>query len=150
MVLNAGMGTDERSAWSEERRRAAAVRADARRHRVAVETEQARRLITEFVAQARARRLPASPLTALAYNGRTRYRTRLRGWYLQADRAVAVGEDGGFYLLTVPPSFTARLTGVDVEPRDPPLIVNEGGRDGESMPLHAMLRKRLDAGPDWP
>jgi hypothetical protein len=53
-------------------------------------------------------------------------------------------------VLTVPASLRARVTGVVVQPQDPRLIVGEGGRDGESMPLAALLRQRLDAGDDWP
>jgi hypothetical protein len=133
-----------------DRRRAAAIRASHLDRRRAAEADQARELIAGFIAEARARGLPPIPLTALSYRGGTRYRTGLSGWYLQADRAVAVGEDGNFYLLTVPGGWAARLRGARPEPAEPPLVVNEGGRDGESMPLAELLRRRLAAGPAWP
>jgi hypothetical protein len=106
--------------------------------------------VADFARAAHARGLRLTALTARAYNGRATYRTGLRGWYLRPDRSLAVGADGGFYVLTVPASLRARVTGVVVQPQDPRLIVGEGGRDGESMPLQALLRQRLDAGDDWP
>ena len=66
------------------------------------------------------------------------------------DRSVAIGTDGGYYVLSVPASLRAQFTGVAIEPQDPRLIVGEGARDGESMPLKTMLQMRLDAGNDWP
>jgi hypothetical protein len=60
-----------------------------------------------------------------------------------------VGEDGSFYILSVPGGLRARFTGVTVPPSDPPLVVGAGGRDGESIPLPDLLRLRLDAGDDW-
>ncbi|WNB84943.1 hypothetical protein [Cellulomonas sp. ATA003] len=58
-------------------------------------------------------------LAARSYDGRARYRTPLRGWYLRRNESVAVGTDGEFYVLTVPPSLRARFTGVSPEPSDP-------------------------------
>ena len=110
---------------------------------------QARQLVAEFARAAQERGLPTTDLTARAYNGRTRYRTGLRGWYVRADRSLAVGTDGEWYVLSVPASLRARLTGVTLQPQQPRLIVGEGARDGESMPLQALLQRRLDAGEDW-
>lgn len=115
-----------------------------------METERARALVADFAAEARERGLTPTRLTAHGYNGRSTYRTRLRGWYVRADRSMAVGTDGRFYVLTVQDSVLGRLTGVAVEPQDPRPIVGEGGRDGQSMPLAALLRRRLDAGDAWP
>lgn len=84
-------------------------------------------------------------LRARAFDGRATYRTRLRGWYLKANRSVAVGEDGHYYVLTVPSSLRARFAGADVSPSAPRLIVGAGGGDGETMPLAELLRRRLDA-----
>jgi hypothetical protein len=39
---------------------------------------------------------------------------------------------------------------VTIEPQDPRLIVGEGARDGESVPLKTLLQMRLDAGDKWP
>lgn len=140
------MGTDNQAAWHEQRRLAVTVHAAAQERRKAADTAQARQLIADFVRHAHERGLPAVPLTARAYHGRTRYRTRLSGWYLKADRSMAVGEDGEFYLLSVPGSLRARFTAVAVAPHDPPLVIGAGGRDGESIPLRALLQGRLDRG----
>lgn len=138
------------AARREQHRRAAAVHAAAEQQRRSAEAEQARRLIAEFVAEAGARGLPATPLTAAPYQGGPRYRTSLRGWYLRRDRSVAIGTDGEFYLLAVPAGLRARLLGARPQPDRPRLVIGQGGRDGESMPLSQLLRRRLDAGDDWP
>jgi hypothetical protein len=106
--------------------------------------------LADFVRDARAQGLPDTALTAQAYHGRTRYRTRVRGWYLRADRTIAVGADGEFYLLSVPSSLRALIAGAQLSPDEPRLIIGEGARDGESMPLAVLLRQRLDAGKNWP
>ena len=144
------MGTDDAPTWSEQRRMAAAVHAAAAERRRAAQTEQARRLVADFVTTAAERGLRTEPLVARPYSGRGTYRTGLTGWYLRADRSLAVGTDGEFYVLTVPPSLRARLTGADVTPQEPPLDVGVGGKDGDSIALDSLLRKRLDAGDDWP
>jgi hypothetical protein len=136
--------------WRERRDRAFAQHAAEDRRRREAEGREARQLVAEFARAARERGLRTSPLVALAYNGRARYRTGLRGWYLRADRSLAVGTDGELYLLAVPASLRARFTGATVRPQQPRLVVGEGGRDGESVPLRALLRRRLDAGDDWP
>jgi len=130
--------------WRERRDRAFAQHAAEDRRRREADARQARELVAQFVREARERGLPTSRLSARAYNGRTRYRTGLRGWYLRADRSLAVGTDGELYLLAVPTSLRAWLTGATVRPQQPRLVVGEGGRDGESMPLRALLRARLD------
>jgi hypothetical protein len=140
------MGTDGES-WRERRDHAFAQHAAEDRRRREAEGRQARELVAEFVREARERGLPTSPLTARAYNGRARYRTGLHGWYLRADRSLAVGTDGELYLLAVPASLRARFTGATVQPQQPRLVVGEGGRDGESIPLQTLLRNRL-ATPD--
>jgi hypothetical protein len=141
-MFGTGMGTSGES-WRERRDHAFARHAAADRRRREAEAGQARELIAEFLREARERGLPAGPLTARAYNGRSRYRTGLRGWYLRADRSLAVGIDGELYLLTVPASLRARFTGATVQPQQPRLVVGEGGRDGESIPLRTLLRNRL-------
>ena len=125
--------------WREQRDRAVAAHAAALASKREAEAAQARRLIADFLRQAP----PPEPLTCLSYNGRTRYRTKLMGWYLNKNRTVAVDTAGEYYLLLVPHSFWARMTGVTPRPQQPPLIVGEGGRDGESMPLRDLLARRL-------
>ncbi|GIG91675.1 hypothetical protein [Plantactinospora endophytica] len=144
------MRQDGSEDWAEQRRQAIAARALAEQRRREAEHEQARELVAAFTAQARERGLRQTRLRALAYNGRSRYRTRLTGWYLDLARVHAVDAAGNFYLLTVPTSLRARLTGATPAPQPPKLVVGEGGPDGQSIPLAALLRKRLDAGDRWP
>jgi hypothetical protein len=144
-----GTADDERAAWQEQRGRAISAHAAADARRKAAEIEQARELVAQFVRQARERGLRLTPLAARAYNGRTRYRTGLRGWYLRPDRSLAIGGDGQFYILSVPATVRARFTGAVVQPQPPRLVIGEGGRDGESIPLQVLLRRRLDAGDGW-
>lgn len=131
--------------WQAQRARAVAHHGAELDRRRAAEAEQATALVTAFVADARARDLPAEPLRARSYSGRS-YRTPLRGWYLNGDRTIAVSEDGGYYSLLVPPSAAGWLTGVTPQPERPRLIVGEGARDGESIPLAKLLAQRLTAG----
>jgi hypothetical protein len=137
------MGTGGES-WRERRDHAFARHAAEDRRRREAEAREARELLAEFVREAQQRGLPPSRLTARAYHGRASYRTGLRGWYLRADRSLAVGTDGELYLLAVPASLRARLTGATLQPQRPRLVVGEGGRDGESIPLRTLLRARLD------
>ena len=137
--------------WWEQRDRAVAVHAAALRSKREAEAAQARGLIEEFLRRADAAGAPApQPLTCLSYNGRTRFRTPLTGWYLNQSRTIAVDILGNYYVLLVPQSFRARFTGVVPQPQQPPLIVGEGGRDGESMPLRDLLARRLQAGGPHP
>ena len=141
---------DERAAWEEQRRQAVAGHAAAFEAGRAAEAEQAAALLADFVRQARERGLTPSVLTATSFDGRARYRTNVRGWYLKSNRSVAVGTDGQYYVLSVPPSLRARFTGADLSPSVPRLVVGAGGGDGETLPLAQLLQRRLDAGVDWP
>lgn len=132
--------TDE--GWAEQRDRAIAVRAADLARREATDTAQARELLRDFVARTT---LPPVPLSARPYGGKHRYRTGLRGWYLRADEALAVGEDAEFYILTVPASMKSRLTGVHLTPDRPRTIIGEGGRDGERVALKVLLDALLNA-----
>lgn len=116
----------------------------------AAEAERATELITAFVRAAQERGLRPGVLSARSLDGRATYRTRLRGWYLKANRSVAVGEDGAFYILTVPPSLRSRVVGAQLSPSTPRLVIGAGGGDGETMPLARLLERRLDAGISWP
>ena len=136
--------------WAEQRRRAIDSHAAANAQRRAAETEQARALVAEFVRAATERGLRPAPLRARPYRGPGTYRTGRQGWYLTADHSVAIGTDGEYYVLTVPPSARAWLTGVTLQPEQPRLIFGEGGRDGETMPLKTLLGARLEAGDSFP
>jgi hypothetical protein len=109
------------------------------------ESVQAQKLIDGFVQEARTRGLPAEPLRATLFSGQSG-RTDKTGWYLRKNRSLAIGEDGGYYVLTVPGGLRERVSGVKLRPSPPPLVVGKGGRDGESGSLTDFLRWRLDAG----
>ena len=135
--------------WARNRRDAAATQADRLARAREVETARARELVREFVAAAGQRGLNPRPLLARGGEGRPSYRTGLTGWYLKRDGSLGVTTGGDYYHLVVPASLRARLRGVTLEPRDPPLQVGAGARDGESVALDVLLAMRLDAGDDW-
>jgi hypothetical protein len=129
--------------WAQRRQRAIAAHAAAQRRQEAADSERAAAMLAEFARTAADRGLPPVPLVARSHNGRYRYRTGLRGWYLRPDGGVAVGEDGRFYVLSVRQSLRALLFGVRVDPGRPPLVLGEGGRDGERVTLRAQLDSML-------
>ncbi|TWD84709.1 hypothetical protein FB561_5903 [Kribbella amoyensis] len=139
---------DSQANWREQRREAAAAQAEALERRRASETARARALLTEFVAQMKAKGYAPVPLRAHVVGSGTSYRTGLTGWYLRRNRSVGVDAEGNFYVLGVQPNLKARLLGVQPRPSDPPLVVGQGARDGESIPLHQLLRRRLEEGVD--
>ena len=126
---------------AEEAARRAELAANAARG----ESKQAQILIDRFVAEARERGIAPHPLRATLYSGQS-VKTDKSGWYLRKNQSLAIGEDGSYYVLTVPGGFRERLTGVKLKPSPPPLVVGKGGRDGESGDLGEFLRWRLDAG----
>ncbi|MFW2513206.1 hypothetical protein ACNI3K_05460 [Demequina sp. SO4-13] len=113
------------------------------------QTRRAAELVRKFAEEAHAAGLVPVPLTARTYDGRSRLRTHLLGWYLKRDLSVAVGTDGEFYVMSAPRSLRGMVKGVTLEPGEPPLELGRGARDGESMPLADALAKRLAAGNDW-
>ncbi|WP_229398020.1 hypothetical protein [Micromonospora okii] len=137
---------DDGPAWRERQRRAVRAHAEADERRRAAERAEAAQIVAWFVAEATRRGLPTTRLRARSYDGHGRYRTRLTGWYVDRARSRAVDAAGRWYLLTVPASLRARLLGADPPPSPAPLVVGEGGRDGESIPLRALLARRLDEG----
>ena len=80
------------------------------------ESAQAQVLIDAFVAQARARGLTPVPLRATLYTGQS-VKTDKVGWYLRKNESLAIGEDGAFYILTVPGGLKERIRGVQLKPR---------------------------------
>jgi hypothetical protein len=141
---------EERADWTERRRQAIAGHAAALEAGRAAEAREAAALLDDFVRRAAERGLPPHPLTARTFDGRATYQTHVRGWYLKSNRSVAAGEDGEYYVLTVPASLRARFTGADLSPSMPRLVVGAGGGDGETVPLARLLDRRLDAGVSWP
>ena len=137
------MGNESR--WREERRQAAVEHAAALERKKAAETAQAHELLVGFVATMRSRGVEPEPLRAQVVGSSASYRTGVRGWYLRRNRSIGVDADANFYILGVPASLKSRLSGVRVLPSDPPLVVGQGGRDGESIPLAELLRLRLES-----
>lgn len=123
----------------------AAHRAELAAGQERAESVKAQVLIDQFVADARTAGIAPEPLRATLYSGQTA-KTDKAGWYLRKNKSLAIGEDGAYYVLTVPGGLKERLRGVALEPSPPPLIVGKGGRDGESGDLAEFLRWRLDAG----
>lgn len=135
----------------EDARTEAALEMAARlRRRQLAESAQAAVLIRSFVDDAKKAGITPIRLSARSYNGDGRYRTNIIGWYLKRDRSVGADQNGEFYVLHAPGSFTSHFVGVTLEPSEPPLELGKGGRDGESLPLADALAKRLAAGNDWP
>ena len=109
------------------------------------EAAVAQQLIDQFITQARDRGIRSEPLRMRLSSGGTA-RTDKMGWYIKVNQTVAIGEDGGYYILTVPGGFMERIRGVKIFPSPPPLIVGLGGRDGETGDLADFLARRLAQG----
>jgi hypothetical protein len=109
------------------------------------ESVQAQKLIDEFLAKASALGIEPEPLRATLYTGQS-VKTDKRGWYLRKNRSLAIGDDGSYYILTVPGGLRERFSGAKLRPSPPPLIVGKGGRDGESGDIADFLEWRLQAG----
>ena len=126
---------------AEEAARRAELAANAGR----AESKQAQVLIDRFVADARERGIAPQPLRATLYSGQN-VKTDKVGWYLRKNQSLAIGEDGSYYIMTVPGGWRERLSGVKLKPSPPPMVVGKGGRDGESGDLAEFLRWRLESG----
>lgn len=109
------------------------------------ESLKAQILIDQFVRDARAAGIEPQPIKAVLYSGQT-VKTDKSGWYLRKNQSLAIGDDGAYYVLTVPGGLKERLTGVKLTASPPPLIVGKGGRDGETGDIAQFLRWRLEAG----
>jgi hypothetical protein len=142
---------DNEPSWREKRREAAAVQAAALERRQAAETAQARAQLAEFVRKMKAHGIEPRLLRAPVVGSGASYRTDITGWYLRRNRSLGTDTDGNYYILGTPASLKARLFGLRISPSDPPLTVGLGARDGESVPLEQLLRRRLEeatTGPD--
>ena len=133
------------SDWADRRRAAADERARMLRARQDAEHARAARIVGLFVRVARAEGLAPEPLRVQGYGGGAA-RTSLRGWYLRADRTVAIDVDGRFYILSKPLTVRERLFGAAPDAEPVPMTIGEGGRDGDVVPLRFALDRLL---PDW-
>jgi hypothetical protein len=109
------------------------------------ESREAQKLIDQFVTSAKAKGMTPHRLRAELYGGHS-VKTDKLGWYIRKNQSVAIGEDGAYYVLTVPGGLRERFSGVKLTPSPPPLVVGRGGKDGESSELADLLRWRLEAG----
>ena len=109
------------------------------------ESVVAQKLIDEFVTAATAKGVAPHRLRATLYGGQS-VKTDKVGWYIRRNESIAIGEDGSYYVLTVPGGLRERFTGVKLMPSPPPLIIGRGGKDGESGDLAEFLKWRLEAG----
>ena len=123
----------------------AARRAELAASQERAESRQAQVLIDRFVVDAKAREIAPQPLRATLYTGQS-VKTDKVGWYLRKNQSLAIGEDGSYYVLTVPGGLRERLSGVKLRASPPPLVVGKGARDGESGDLAEFLHWRLEAG----
>lgn len=140
------MSENTNSQWAQTRRENALLQAQRQKERQAAEANQAKEYLRRFVVAAQQSGLAEEQLFVKGYGGKGQAKTALRGWYLKADRSMAVDVDGNFYLLIAELTLIDRLRGVTLSPSDPPLILGAGGRDGESIDLVDALKKLL---PDW-
>ncbi len=120
----------------------AARRAELEAASVRAEAAQAQVLIDAFLAQAKARGIQPVPLRATLYSGQS-VKTDKRGWYLRNNQSLAIGDDGAYYILTVPGGLKERLRGVQLKPSLPPLYVGKGGKDGDTGDLREYLDRIL-------
>ncbi|QKD80577.1 hypothetical protein HPC72_03260 [Actinomyces marmotae] len=141
----AAPGDPEEADWAARRREAAAQRARMLRASRSAETARAERIVRAFLSAASAEGLEPVALRAKGYGGGSA-RTPLRGWYLRADRTVAIDVEGRFYILTRQLGLRDRLLGVCPSPDPVPLTIGEGGRDGDVVPLRFALDRLL---PGW-
>lgn len=109
------------------------------------ESAKAQLLIDDFVRRAGELGLAPQPLRATLYSGHA-VRTDKVGWYLRKNESLAIGDDGSYYVLTVPGGLGERLRGARLVASPPPLVVGRGGRDGETGDLTEFLSRRLAAG----
>ncbi|GMA30707.1 hypothetical protein [Litorihabitans aurantiacus] len=126
--------------WADGRREAAAEQERLLQERRAAESARAQALIDAFVATAAQDAVAPEPLVVQGYRG-GRARTGLQGWYLKADRSVGLDTDGRFYVLRADLTLRERLRGLTPRPLPPPLIVGEGGGDGETIDMAAALER---------
>ena len=136
---------DERYDPYMSRAEEAARRAELAAAQARGESREAQKLIDEFVAAARAKGMAPHALRATLYGGQSVKSDKV-GWYIRKNQSIAIGEDGGYYVLTVPGGLRERFTGVKLTPSAPPLVIGRGGKDGESGDLADFLKWRLEAG----
>lgn len=132
--------------WSEQRRKNAEIKARQLEEAQAAESRIAAAHLQQFVRAANAEGVAPTRLETRSGDGKRKAKTDLEGWYVKADKSMAVDKDGKFYLLTGPVSLKDMLVGTRPKPSEPPLILGKGGRDGEQIDLVDALTKVV---PNW-
>lgn len=117
-------------------------RADLEAAAVRAEAAQAQVLIDAFLVEVKARGVAPGPLRATLYSGAS-VKTDKVGWYLRNNQSLAIGDDGAYYILTVPGGLRERFRGVRLTPSLPPLYVGKGGKDGDTGDLREYLDRIL-------
>ena len=138
MWHRAQAGYDPEMSRAEDSARRAELEAAA----VRAEAAQAQVLIDAFLAEAKAKGIAPVPLRATLYTGQS-VKTDKRGWYLRKNESLAIGDDGAYYILTVPGGLKERLRGVTLKPSLPPMYVGKGGKDGDTGDLREYLDRIL-------
>ena len=126
-----------------DRQRAAKIRHELSQGNARAEAAQAKVLIDQFIADARAQGVEPRPLKARTLDGHV-VKTDKTGWYLRNNHALAIDVDGNYYSMTVPGGLMERLRGVKLTPTLAPMVIGRGGRDGETGDLKEFLAWVLD------
>lgn len=136
--------TNDSLSWREQKSLNAQHLADELARRQKRESDVAAGMLLEFVGQAKAQGIAPVRLFAKGYNGSTRYKTNVMGWYLKQNESLAVDTEGNFYVLSVEGGLLARLKGATLTSSPPPLVLGLGGRDGESIDLSEAIERLLN------
>ncbi|MCL1800911.1 MAG: hypothetical protein FWG25_06065 [Promicromonosporaceae bacterium] len=134
------------ASWVQRRTVAAEIQAGRLAQRQDLEHKKAEAMLAAFLPKVKAFGPPPVKLQVKGYGGQGVARTNLTGWYLRVDGTAALGTDGKFYVLIAPLSSLDRIRGVKVPPSRPPLILGEGGKDGDSVDLADALERVF---PGW-
>lgn len=135
---------DAHATWREQKSQNALHLAQELERRQQRESDRASAMLAEFVKAANQKGIAPVQLQARGYNGTTRYKTNVLGWYLKSNESVAVDITGKFYILSVEGGFLARFKGAALTPSAPPLVLGLGGRDGESLDMSEAIYKILN------
>ena len=127
-VTGRGRGYDPEMSRAEDAARRAELEAAA----VRAEAAQAQVLIDAFLARGQGQGNRAGAVAGHPLHAGSRSRPTSAAGTCARTRRLAIGDDGAYYILTVPGGLKERLRGVTLKPSPPPLIVGKGGRDGDT------------------
>jgi len=134
--------SEQTDSWVHQRTQAAAIQASRLAERQDAEHRKAEALLAEFLPVVKARGPAPVELLVQGYGGQGSAKSNLRGWYLRNNRTCALGTDGKFYVLIAPLSrLHPRFMRINVRPTRPPMILGEGGKDGDTIDLADALER---------